>query len=217
MPNEPTLPPRKEVKHYDNGEPHFLTFSCYRQLQLLSKDRTRQWFVGALAEARTLHGFHLWAWVIMPEHVHLLLWPPFEMIESPLPQKKRVTTQGRIRGILQSIKSPVAKKAIAYLTKHSPSYLRNLRLPHDGKPEHHFWQPGSGYDENVSDTNALHAMIEYIQMNPVRRGLVSRPEEWTWSSAADWLRLSGSPICVDRTLPSKLEIPWQDRRIAGGF
>ena len=42
---DPGLPPRRKVKHYDNGEPHFLTFSCYRRLPLLSKDRTRQWFV----------------------------------------------------------------------------------------------------------------------------------------------------------------------------
>jgi putative transposase len=61
MSRDPEPPSRKKVKHCDNGEPHFLTFSCYLRLPLLSKDRTRQWFVETLEEARTVHRLHLWA------------------------------------------------------------------------------------------------------------------------------------------------------------
>ena len=69
---------RKKVKHYNiPGDAHFLTFSCYRRYQLLSKDRSRLWFIDALKNARTKHGFRLWAWwVIVPEHIHLLIWTP---------------------------------------------------------------------------------------------------------------------------------------------
>jgi len=48
---------------------------------------------------------------------------------------------------------------------------------------HRFWQPGGGYDRNITNTNTLRAMIEYIHANPVRRGLVTRAEDWEWSSA----------------------------------
>ena len=71
---DPDPPPRKQVQHDDHGEPHFLTFSCDRRLPLWSKDRTRQWFVEALDPARAVHGFPRWAWVILPEHVHVLPW-----------------------------------------------------------------------------------------------------------------------------------------------
>src|SRR5437879_574136 len=92
---------RKTVKHYDNpGEAHFLTFSCYDRLPLLSKDRTRWWFVEALEEARRKESFDLWAWVIMPEHVHLLIWP-----------RKAVY---RMKDILTALKRPVGTKAITY-------------------------------------------------------------------------------------------------------
>ncbi len=47
MSHDSHLPPRKKVKPYDNGEPHILTFSCYRRLPLLSKDHSRQWLVEA--------------------------------------------------------------------------------------------------------------------------------------------------------------------------
>lgn len=55
---------RKKVKHYDGrGGAHFLTFSCYRRLPLLCKDRTRHWFLDALDKARAKHGLDLWALV----------------------------------------------------------------------------------------------------------------------------------------------------------
>ena len=63
---------RKLCRRYDiPGHAHALTFSCYRRLRLLSKDRTRGWMVEALARAPKQAGFHVWACVIMPEHVHL--------------------------------------------------------------------------------------------------------------------------------------------------
>ena len=75
--------------------------------------------VEALEEARAIHGFHIWAWVIMPEHVHVLLWPPFDLI-SPEPH----CMKGRICGILSSIKRPVAEKAIAHLGDNAPDFLQ---------------------------------------------------------------------------------------------
>jgi len=218
MSNDSSRPPRKKVQHYDNGEPHFLTFSCYRRLKLLSKDRTRQWFVEALAEARSIHGFHLWAWVIMPEHVHLLLWPPYDLIECATEESGTGRPgRGLVRGILSSIKRPVGTRAIAYLTERAPDFSSQLAVKNENRTYHRFWQVGSGYDENVIEPLSLCAMVEYIRMNPVRRGLVDRPEQWAWSSARDWMGLPGSPILVDRTLPALLEVPWTDRRATRGF
>lgn len=204
----PAFQHRKRVKHYDNGEPHFLTFSCYRRLPLLSKDRTRQWFVDAVDEARRKHGFHLWAWVIMPEHVHLLIWPPAAQLD-PDPR----STKGKTSGILADIKRPVGRKAIEYLEQHSPAYLDHLTVRNRNRTYRRFWQAGSGYDENVSDIGALHEVVAYIHENPVRRELVLRAEEWIWSSACDWSGVTAEPICrIDRTLPATLEVPWSRRR-----
>jgi putative transposase len=40
-------------------------------------------------------------------------------------------------------------------------------------------------------------MIEYINANPVRRGLVDRPEDWPWSSASWYAGLRPVPIEID--------------------
>jgi putative transposase len=205
----PSFGHRKLVKHYDNGEPHFLTFSCHRRLPLLSKDRTRVWFIEALAEARRIHGFHLWAWVVMPEHAHLLIWPPLSHVAT-----ESVSSKGKTSAILADIKRPVGQKAIQYLEKHAPQFLSRLTVRNRNRIYRRFWLAGSGYDENISDPEALHEVVAYVHQNPVRRGLVSRAEDWPWSSARDWSSApTDRPLCVDRTLPATLEVPWSGRTV----
>jgi putative transposase len=57
------------------GHAHELTFSCFQRLPLLERDRTRGWLIEAIGEARKRERFDLWAFVIMPEHAHLLVHP----------------------------------------------------------------------------------------------------------------------------------------------
>jgi putative transposase len=161
----------------DPGCAHELTFSCYRRLQLLGQDRTRRWLVDALAKARRKHNLEFWAYVIMPEHVHILFAP--------------LDPGYRIRRILQSIKQPVSRRAINWLEQNNPSWLANLRADHGlakpdratRKPDYHFWQPGGGYDRNVNNAETAWSIVEYIHNNPVQRGLAERPTDWAWSSA----------------------------------
>ena len=69
-----SLPHRKRCKSYNiPGDAHELNFSCFRRLPLLSKERTCQWFLDALDQARRRLDFALWAYVLMPEHIHVIL------------------------------------------------------------------------------------------------------------------------------------------------
>jgi putative transposase len=180
---------RKTVRHYDEpGDAHFFTFSCYRRMGLLGKDRSRIWLVESLRDARQEHVFDLWAWVIMPEHVHLLIWPR-------LPAYKT-------RSILADIKRPVGQRAVAWLQVHCPAFLDRLTVRNTSRTYRHFWQPGPGQDRNVYDAATAHQLVEYIHGNPVRRGLVSRAEDWPWSSAADWAGETHVKLTVDRTIPT---------------
>ena len=57
------------------GHAHELTFTCYRRFRFLSAQRTCDWLARAIDDARTKLDFALWAFVFMPEHVHLLVCP----------------------------------------------------------------------------------------------------------------------------------------------
>jgi putative transposase len=148
---------RKQVRSYNEpGHAHELTFSCFRRLPLFSKDRSRQWFIEALESTRQRLRLALWAYVIMPEHVHVLVWPREPVYE--------------VRLIRTALKVPVQRKALAFLRQCAPDFLQQLRDQQpNGEVHYRFWQRGGGYDRNVTDTATLQTMIDYIHQNPVRQ------------------------------------------------
>jgi REP element-mobilizing transposase RayT len=81
------------LKRYQNsGTTHFITFSCYRRQPLLTKHGASRMFEQALEEARVKYGFFVFGYVVMPEHVHMLVSEP-----------KRGTLATAIKAIKQSV------------------------------------------------------------------------------------------------------------------
>lgn len=173
------------------GHAHELTFSCYQRFQFLSKDRTREWFVDALENARRELAFDLWAYVIMPEHVHVLVYP-----------RGNDALAGAIRG---AIKEPVARTAIKYLEENAPKWIPRITVREGKRVRRRFWQAGGGYDRNGIKIETVHAMIDYIHNNPVRRGLVAKATDWEWSSARWYADVSPVRIEMDATLPMRVD------------
>ena len=126
----------------------------------------------------------------MPEHVHLIVWPGQAAAQVPR--------------FLQGVKEPVGRKAIAFLRATAPAWLVRLRVQEGRRVRHRFWQPGGGYDRNITSTAVLRAMIDYIHANPVRRGLVAAPEDWEWSSARWYLGMRPVKIELDRAAIDQL-------------
>jgi len=112
------------------GHAHELTFSCYRRYRFLAAERTCEWLAAAITRARTKHDFALWAFVFMPDHVHLIIQPrpPYHSISA----------------ILQSIKQPVGQRALSFLKANAPHWLPRITRDRGGTRERLFWQSGGG-------------------------------------------------------------------------
>jgi putative transposase len=178
------MEPRKKIIHYnDPGHAHSLTFSCYNNRPYLSKDRTRQWFIEALDHARIKWNFRLWAYVIMPDHVHLIVWPTEERYD--------------ISQFLKSLKQSVSRKTRLFLKRENPAALKNMEVKQGKRVVFRFWQSGPGYDRNLYKDDTLIEKIEYIHNNPVRRELVETPTDWIWSSARWYAGYRNVPITID--------------------
>ena len=113
--------------------------------------------------------YALWAYVIMPNHVHVLLKPDevwerrFEVDDSNRAQYEK----GPLSAILHSLRSYTANKA-------------NKVLGRTGK----FWQD-EAFDHWVRDNAEFERIVYYIENNPVKAGLMEHPEYWHFSSAYD--------------------------------
>ena len=147
----------------------FVTFSCQHRRALLSDPKTCELFLGALARARADLGLEVFAWVLMPEHVHLMCRP-------------RPSTT--LKTALVSVKMSVSRRVLARWHSTGNPILADLK---DTGGRARFWLQGGGFDRNVRSEAEFADEIRYIHHNPVKRGLVSKPEDWRWSSVRWWM------------------------------
>ena len=133
---------------------HELTFSTYLNHQFLKHAVICDFLTESINQAKSCYPFSLWAYVIMPNHVHLLIYP----------KEKDYS----ISKILGAIKRPAARKSIDWLKTHKPQYLKVLEISENNK-KYHFWQKGGGYDRNIRSIDVLVNSAKYIHRNPVRK------------------------------------------------
>jgi putative transposase len=131
-------------------------------------------FLEYLDRSRHKLNFEIWAYVVMPEHVHLVICPKNEVYS--------------MAAILKSIKGSFAKEVF----RRFPQLRDRCRVG----AECRFWQAGGGFDRNVVRVKAAGAQIRYAHRNPSARGLVEDPHDWIWSSINAY-RDQPTPIPVD--------------------
>jgi len=132
------------VRYQQAGCFHFVTFSCYRRLPYLDTAEARSLFERSLEAMRPRYDFVVCGYVVMPEHVHLLVSEP----------KKALLSKA-----IQALKLSVS--------------VQSRQRP--------FWQ-ARYYDFNVHNEDKRIEKLRYMHRNPVKRGLVEKPEDWPWSS-----------------------------------
>jgi putative transposase len=64
------------TRFHQSGQSHFVTFCCYHRHRLLTTDESRRIFESAVERVRRSFSLHVYGYVVMPEHVHLLLSEP---------------------------------------------------------------------------------------------------------------------------------------------
>lgn len=168
--------PRGLKRYYTGRDLHFITCSCYQRKPLLNSAHRRDLFLRMLEEVRCRYRFTVVGYVVMPEHFHLLVSEPERGTPSTVMQRvARAIRQGR----------------------------READCRHQGVLEtgveqgDHFWQRRF-HDFNVWSASKEREKLIYMHYNPVKRGLVSRPEHWAWSSARDYAGEKGRPVKVNQ-------------------
>lgn len=181
-----------QLRHFDHdGRVRFVTFSCHKRLPLLTNNRFRSIITRWLAAAREEHGFKLLGYVIMPEHVHIVIWPP----------------EGSAVGtIVGRIKQESAKEILRILDSVSSPLLGKLTITRNGEIKRAFWQRRC-YDHNCRGANSVWEKIEYCHKNPVKRGMVRDPSRWTYSSHNWYQGDRDVPLQMDEPVQIKLTKP----------
>ena len=165
---------------------------------MLTNDTWRRELARLIDAACLEAEFDLTAFVFMPEHIHLLIYPK--------PENPRIGT------FLARFKQPFSKYVKEILIAKQSNLLSDLTVhQRPGKTCFRFWQEGGGFDRNLYNPQAIDACINYIHLNRVKRGLCQRASDWKWSSARFYL--TG---ILDNGLP-KITMPPTDLFEPGGL
>jgi putative transposase len=160
---------------YDQeGHAHYVTFSCYKRRRLLMDDKAKGIVIGVLNSELAKIGAKCAGFVVMPDHVHAILWFPKPNQLSRFMKQWKQRTSVEIKKLMKN---------------DLPNYLTqfDVRDP--------VWQPRY-YSFNIFSAKKLKEKIDYIHENSVRAGLVDHPGDWIYSSAGYYLsgKSVGLPI-----------------------
>jgi REP-associated tyrosine transposase len=167
--------PVHPTRYYGSGDLHFITASCYHRQPFLGTPKQRDLFLKGLEQMRRRYRFVVLGYVIMPDHIHLLLSEP---------QRLTLST------VVQAVKLSFARRLL------TPG--RAVRQPGLWPAPRQIWQPRF-YDFNVWTERKRIEKLRYMHRNPVKRGLVDSPEHWRWSSFRFYLYGEPGLVKVDDT------------------
>ena len=167
---------------------YFVTFTVIRWIDVFTRRVYKEILVDSLKYCIEMKGLELYAWVIMSNHVHLIIG----------------TTGQPLENIMRDIKRHTSKKLTTAISENPQESRRDWLLwffERDGRAnpnneKFQFWQQGNHPIELWSN-HVLDQKLEYIHNNPVVAGWVDEPEHYLYSSARDY---AGGKGLIDKLI-----------------
>jgi len=167
---------RSRYKIAELEAPHFITCTIVGWLPVCTRTKYLDIITASLSFCRQEKGLRLHAYVILDNHLHL------------------VVTAENLSQVIRDFKRHTAKEILAVAQQEDKQWLLKqfefFKSAHKGNSQHQVWQEGF-HPQAITTEDMLRQKLEYIHYNPVRIGLVDRPEDWRYSSARNYLGQDG--------------------------
>jgi putative transposase len=155
------------LRHYDHdGRARFVTFCTHKRIPLLTNNTFRKAVLETICYVSSEFKLRLLGYVLMPEHVHVVIVPPEEVV---------------LGDVVGEIKRQSALWIHDLLQKQGGPLMDQLTIIRNGVSRFVLWQRRC-YDHNCRTEQDVWEKVNYCHNNPVKRGLVKSPERWEWSS-----------------------------------
>jgi REP element-mobilizing transposase RayT len=165
---------RSRCRFGESPFPHFLTCTVVGWLPVFTRPESVQILLDSWQFLQDQDRLTLLGYVVLENHVHF--------IASAEDLAKEVG----------DFKSYTARRVIDYLGEHHvQTLLESLeyhKARHKTDREFQLWQEGS-LPQVIESEAMLRQKLEYIHQNPVKRGYVSDPTHWRYSSARNYARM----------------------------
>ena len=178
----------------EQDELHYVTFQIVRWIDIFTRQVYRDIVIDSLRFCQQNKGLEIYAFVIMSNHVHLL-------IRSEI---------GKLSDTIREFKSFTAKKILEAVDTEAESrreWMLNLfefsAKQHKRNEKYQVWTH-ENHAEIVYGNQFMDSKVKYIHENPVRAGIVEKAEDYLYSSARNYAGLEGvlevivTPVSIER-------------------
>jgi len=167
----------------------FVTTTVVDFIKIFTSDEYCQILIQNLDFYRQIYNFKIIAYVIMPNHIHLILWPQESRDLPKIMRDFKKYTSVEVRRLLENEKN----SRILYLLRRSARGYKNQKYK--------LWM--DRYDRlAIYSAQVLSQKMEYIHYNPVRARLVKQGIDWKYSSARNYCLDDHSILKVDNDIVS---------------
>jgi putative transposase len=169
--------------HADQNLPYFCTITVLEWTPVLIEARYIEALIESLSFSREKKGLSLFAYVVMPNHLHLIA--AADDLHAMMRDFKRFTSH-EIHDRLMAD----GRQTVLSVLEHAAQRARRQR------GEFSFWEDGF-HPQAIATRVMLEQKLRYLHENPVRKGLVAAPEDWWYSSAAWYAGRRDGPMALD--------------------
>jgi REP element-mobilizing transposase RayT len=160
---------------------HFLTFQIVQWVDLFTRQVYRDIFIDSMKYCIENKGLEVYAYVIMSNHVHLLVRGVDGNLSAVIRDMKRHTSKKFVEAIIDEEES--RRNWLLMIFKYAAN--RNKK-----NSQFQVWTH-ENHAEEIYSNNFIEQKIEYIHANPVKAGIVENPEDYIYSSARNYADLPG--------------------------
>ena len=169
-------------KILNQKNPHFLTFTTVEWVDIFTRKEYKNLIIESLTYCIKNKRLRIYAYVIMTNHIHLICQTDHEIGLSGFVRDFKKYTSRKLTRVINTNK----ESRRSWMTKIFQE--QGLRLP--SKQIHKVWQSSSKPIE-LESPNWINQKIHYIHNNPVKAGIVNKPEHYIFSSASNYVNGTG--------------------------
>jgi REP element-mobilizing transposase RayT len=177
-----------KYKVYDDASPHFITFTVVGWIDVFTRDLYKDIFIKSLTYCVQNKGLCLHAWVIMTNHVHLIV----------------STQEHKLEWIVRDIKKFTSKKIVSAIEENESesrkewmmNMFKYIGTGNCRNKQYQFWK-NDYHPVELSSDFMMNQKLDYLHENPVRSSLVWEPWHYKYSSAIDYYTKEKGLISVD--------------------
>ncbi|SDT26212.1 Transposase IS200 like [Mucilaginibacter mallensis] len=156
---------------------HFVTFSVIRWIDVFTRRLYKDILVDSIKFCIANKGLEVYAWVIMSNHVHMIIGTRDKPLHDILRDMKRHTSKTLIKAINENTLESRREWMLWFFEREGKLNPNN--------EQYQFWQQGNHPIELYSN-DVMDQKLDYVHNNPVTAGWVDEPEHYLYSSARDY-------------------------------